>query len=159
MDNSNNYLASFPKEKGNYLLLFQLEKDISVLVGALGLQFFPQGRYAYMGSALGPGGIRARLRHHLNPSPKPHWHMDYLKPNLQWVAVGWQVTENRLECEWAQTLTASNGAKIPVVHFGSSDCTQKCQAHLVLMPASAASPFDLLAIKGQIDFKYNKTNL
>ena len=48
-------------------------------IGALGVKVFPRGNYLYIGSAFGPGGIKARLRHHLFSTAAPRWHIDYLK--------------------------------------------------------------------------------
>lgn len=43
-----------------------------IRVGRLGgLQLQP-GFYVYIGSAHGPGGLRARLAHHLGPTSRPH---------------------------------------------------------------------------------------
>ena len=153
------YFELIPKEKGNYVLLFFLENEVQLPVGALDKSKFPTGQYTYVGSALGPGGIQSRVRHHLKPSPKPHWHIDYLKPYVHWVGVGWKVTEKRLECTWAQKLTAMKGADLPVFKFGASDCKQGCFAHLVRIPAKLPIVLKTLKIKDHIDFMYNKTNL
>ncbi len=47
-------------------------------IGRLGSFNIIPGFYAYVGSAFGPGGLRARIRHHLESVAQPHWHIDYL---------------------------------------------------------------------------------
>jgi len=32
-----------------------------------------------------PGGLRARIRHHLESVAQPHWHIDYYKAKLEWL--------------------------------------------------------------------------
>lgn len=117
--------ASLP---GSYALLLFLPQDIRLAVGKLGTFAFPAGRYVYTGSAYGPGGISARLRHHLRCSSHPHWHIDYLRAAAQLLLVTIQ-PNMKLECIWAQRL-ASLG-QIIVPGFGSSDCRSGCPAHLI----------------------------
>jgi Uri superfamily endonuclease len=38
----------------------------------------PAGAYLYLGSAYGPGGIRARCRRHLTQDKGKRWHVDWL---------------------------------------------------------------------------------
>ena len=130
MHNFEAYIKDLPVEKGNYLLFFQITQEVTVEIGSLGRQIFPAGVYVYAGSALGPGGIRARVKHHLKPSPKPHWHLDYLKSHIEWLVVGWTVTDERMECIWTHTLVEHN-TSVPVNRFGASDCQQHCPAHLL----------------------------
>ena len=51
-------------EPGTYALLLRLDKQERITVGKLGTFDFPVGYYLYVGSALGPGGLRARLARH-----------------------------------------------------------------------------------------------
>jgi len=37
------------------------------------------GYYIYIGSAFGPGGVRARMLRHLRADKPKHWHIDYLR--------------------------------------------------------------------------------
>jgi Uri superfamily endonuclease len=114
--------------KGSYILILYLKQKAVIQVGKLGKFAFPKGFYAYIGSALGPGGLRVRLRHHLLQSSKQHWHIDYLRPFAPikevWVCQG----EERYEHKWALALQNMDGASIPVSGFGSSDCN--CPTHL-----------------------------
>ena len=47
--------------KGIYALVLHLEHREEITVGKLGTVTFPAGYYLYVGSALGPGGLEARL--------------------------------------------------------------------------------------------------
>jgi Uri superfamily endonuclease len=47
-------------------------------VGRLGEFDLVPGFYAYVGSAFGLGGLRARIGHHPESTAEPHWHIDYL---------------------------------------------------------------------------------
>ena len=128
-------------EPGTYALLLKLDKQERITVGKLGTFDFPVGYYLYVGSALGPGGLRARLARHRRDSQsssqsssrqagkKLHWHVDYLLQRAQLIEV-WSVTsEERLECKWAEVDRGLSGAQVPVSGFGSSDC--HCPAHLI----------------------------
>ncbi len=67
-----------PCNKGYYILLIKVNKNIKMKVGSLGLTRFKEGYYIYIGSAHGPGGLRARIRRHLKKIKNPYWHIDYL---------------------------------------------------------------------------------
>jgi len=132
-------------EPGTYALLLKLDKQERITIGKLGTFDFPGGYYLYVGSALGPGGLRARLaRHRLGnenasqssssqTGKRLHWHIDYL---LQWAQLieVWRVaSEERLECKWSRVARRLSGAQVPVQGFGSSDC--HCPAHLIYFSA------------------------
>lgn len=131
---------SLPAEPGTYLLWFDLAEPLSLTVGRLGVVTLPAGRLVYVGSALGPGGLRARLARHFSRPATLRWHIDYLTavqpPHVAWLVVGPQ----RLECAWATALRAW-GAVAPTPGFGNSDCTQPgCQAHLLWLPPNVPTP-------------------
>jgi Uri superfamily endonuclease len=91
------------------------------------------GFYVYVGSALGPGGVRARVRHHQRAAGRPHWHIDYLRPGADLVEV-WHAPETRRrEHQWASIVSEFRGALVPLRGFGSSDCT--CATHLYYFAA------------------------
>ncbi len=121
---------------GTYLLFFLLHQSCALKVGRLGYFNLCAGFYGYVGSALGPGGLQARLRHHLKPAKRPHWHVDYLALSVPvktiWVANG----KHRREHDWARALGELSGASQPIPKFGASDC--RCSSHLyyyALMPS------------------------
>jgi len=97
-------------------------------IGRLGTIAFPAGYYAYVGSAHGPGGLAARLKHHFGQSPRPHWHIDYLKTRAAIVDVWMAAHRDRLECRWAGVLAHTDDSRTPAPGFGASDCT--CTSHL-----------------------------
>lgn len=94
---------------------------------------FETGLYAYVGSAHGPGGLRARVGRHLRRDKPRHWHVDALTALAVVTHVAYVVSPERLECAWAQAVSALPGARIPLPGFGSSDC--RCPAHLFALPA------------------------
>jgi Uri superfamily endonuclease len=132
-------------EPGTYALLLKLDKQERITVGKLGTFDFPAGYYLYVGSALGPGGLRARLARHRRSregssgsnrgqtSQKLHWHIDYLLQRAQLVEVWSVASEERLECQWSKATRGLSGAQIPVRGLGSSDC--RCPSHLIYFSA------------------------
>jgi Uri superfamily endonuclease len=117
-----------PRARGTYVLILRLVRARRIQVGSLGRFCFPGGWFGYVGSAFGPGGLRGRLGHHLNPSAPSRWHVDYLRevaPLEQvWLAGGEEVQEH----VWAGLLREGMQGEVPVPGFGSSDC--RCEAHL-----------------------------
>jgi Uri superfamily endonuclease len=113
---------------GTYLLIFFLHRACVLKVGRLGHFNLVSGFYVYVGSALGSGGLRARLRHHLKSAKRPHWHIDYFSlltpPKAIWVAQG----KHRREHDWAMLLGQLPNATQPIPKFGASDCP--CVSHL-----------------------------
>lgn len=112
---------------GTYLLLLECEKNTRLSIGKLGEMSVEPGYYIYVGSAYGPGGIRARVRHHRKIATNPHWHIDYLRATTELVDA-WCVYGSRCEHEWAQSLLQNPAAILPFTGFGSSDCD--CATHL-----------------------------
>lgn len=113
---------------GTYALVLRAAQQKNVQVGRLGKLAMQPGFYVYIGSALGPGGLKARVGRHLRPAVHPHWHIDYLRRETEWVAVWYAYDIVRRECRWADAFSNSRGSRIPLFGFGSSDC--RCPAHL-----------------------------
>ena len=109
--------------KGSYILLIRLPEARTMTIGSLSDVYFPQGYYAYVGSAL--NGIKARLSHHLNQSKRRHWHIDYLLPKASITDIIIGESEYRVECAIARALSAQFDS---IPGFGSSDC--RCSSHL-----------------------------
>jgi Uri superfamily endonuclease len=82
----------------------------------------------YIGTAHGPGGLRARLGHHLGLSNRPHWHVDYLRAHTNPNGVWYCYDSRPWEHQWAECIGRLPGASIPLVGFGASDC--QCESHL-----------------------------
>ena len=112
---------------GTYLLLFVCSNKVEISIGRLGRMVTKPGYYLYVGSAYGPGGIKARVRHHQRIASRPHWHIDYLRAVTALVDT-WCVYGLRREHEWAHSLMQSEAATAPLNGFGSSDCS--CVTHL-----------------------------
>jgi Uri superfamily endonuclease len=119
-------------------LLLELPKPKTFRVGRLGALDFGSGIYAYVGSARGPGGLAARLRHHLRTAKRCHWHIDYLRLKAPLVAIwaGWgSAASCPSECQLAGRLGHEHHFYPPFKGFGSSDCT--CHSHLFHWPLPA----------------------
>jgi endonuclease-3 len=113
---------------GTYTLVVERTASGAVEVGALGAVPLPTGWYAYVGSALGPGGFSRVDRHREVASGERdvrHWHVDYLlgDPATRLDAV---VKTAGVDAECA-IATRIDGEQ--VADFGSSDCG--CESHLV----------------------------
>ena len=117
--------------KGTYALVLHLEQREEITVGKLGTFTFPAGYYLYVGSALGPGGLEARLARHRRREKKLRWHVDYLLAHAQLMEVWSAASTDKLECLWAQVAQALPGTEVPVPGFGSSDC--RCLSHLIYL--------------------------
>ncbi len=113
-----------PDGKGTYIIILYLDKSKRIEIGKLGKFNFKKGYYAYVGSAFGPGGVKSRIKHHIEPKKRYHWHIDYLNPAVK--AVWVSNYGERLEHKWAGLLGEISSDKIP--GFGCSDCS--CESHL-----------------------------
>lgn len=128
-----------PAAPGIYALALRLAEPLTLTIRR---QFYslPSGIYIYVGSAYGPGGIRARLGRHLRSVGRPHWHIDSVRAVAE--IIGWHYARRSAsyECKWAQTLAARADTTIPVPGFGASDCRSGCAAHLIQLPLNVAVP-------------------
>lgn len=116
---------------GTYVLEIAVSRPITVDVGALGSLAFAAQPYAYVGSALGPGGFSRVDRHRelaRGERDVRHWHVDYLlgHPATRLETVVTAPDADR-ECEFAAALPGE-----PIQGFGASDCD--CEAHLFAVP-------------------------
>jgi len=128
-----------PAAPGTYVLVLSCRSERRIRVGRLGPFRLRPGYYLYVGSAFGPGGLRARIGHHRRRALRPHWHIDYLRRYARLEAV-WCAPGVRAEHEWAAAIAALPGAR-GAPGFGSSDCS--CPAHLfwfAVLPDSPAPP-------------------
>ena len=113
---------------GTYTLILSCASDARIQVGRLGTMQLQRGYYVYLGSALGPGGLRARIAHHQKLSLRPHWHIDYLRAHCRFHCVWLTYNVRRREHQWAGVMQTVSGVKIPLLRFGASDCD--CRSHL-----------------------------
>jgi Uri superfamily endonuclease len=118
---------------GAYILLFRLPALTGVRIGKLGIFDLPEGRYAYVGSAM--NGLEARTERHLSGEGRKRWHIDYLMDRaVEKEALRFPGTAD-LECSLSNELRGSPGVKEPIDRFGSSDC--RCRSHLFLLDEEA----------------------
>lgn len=120
---------------GSYVLALRLNGPRSISVGRLGSVQFPAGWYLYVGSARGPGGLRARLARHrrrVGHEKRLHWHVDFVREAAAWGGAWANTSGERLECTWAAQLCHLPNAEVIAPGFGASDC--RCPAHLVHVP-------------------------
>lgn len=116
---------------GTYALILSSRTDQLIRVGRLGQVQVPRGFLVYIGSALGPGGVWARVGHHRKVSARPRWHVDYLRAHTRLDEVWYSYDAERREHDWAEAMRRQRGAA-PVRSFGVSDC--RCESHLYTFP-------------------------
>jgi Uri superfamily endonuclease len=117
--------------KGVYLLLIQLDRDVDVVVGALGFRHFVKGFYIYVGSA--QNNLEKRVSRHFRRKKRLFWHIDYLldSPSSVIRRVFFKEAARSEECNIASELSQQNEA---VVGFGCSDC--RCRSHFFRIESS-----------------------
>jgi len=120
------------EDGGIYTLVIDVPDRTSLTVGALGRVTFEAGWYAYVGSALGPGGFARIDRHRelaAGEREARHWHVDYLLGHST-SRLSDVVTTAGADGECAVS-TAIAGEPVP--EFGCSDCD--CDSHLWYDPS------------------------
>ncbi len=116
-----------PSLPGAYLLVIDLGRPLTFTIAGKRTVTLPPGRYAYCGSARGPGGLAARLARHLRSGKSAHWHVDRLTRAGRVVAIG--LCPHGRECALFDAVSQLPGVSIPAPGLGSSDC-DRCAAHL-----------------------------
>ena len=119
---------ALPDAPGTYVLILRNPRRAGLRVGGLGRIAPPAGYYLYVGSARGPGGLRARVARHLRVSAQPHWHIDYLRQRAAPLKVWLLAGPSSQEHHWAGVMDGGCGIEIAVPGFGASDC--RCASHL-----------------------------
>ncbi|MCP5154169.1 MAG: GIY-YIG nuclease family protein [Ectothiorhodospiraceae bacterium] len=114
-------------------------------VGRRGSLDLRRGYYVYIGSAFGPGGVRARLSRHWHGGAVRRWHVDYLRAATIPVAAWCSYASIRLEHRWACALETA-GRFVPIAGFGCSDCD--CRTHLYFCARSPRRLDRLLPVAG-----------
>jgi len=115
-------------QPGTYALVMRCSSDQRVEIGKLGRLHLRPGFFVYAGSAFGPGGLKARIAHHVKIPERPHWHIDHLRPTLDLTEIWFTYDSGHREHQWAGVLASFSGATIPFSGFGASDC--RCKSHL-----------------------------
>jgi Uri superfamily endonuclease len=99
------------------------------------------GFYVYLGSAFGPGGVRARVQRHRVRARCRHWHVDYLRSVTRLAQVWFSYDQERREHAWADVVGKTMQGTAPLAGFGASDCS--CGTHLYYFPvAPSAATFE-----------------
>jgi Uri superfamily endonuclease len=110
-----------PSCPGSYVLILQSFRRRCVKIGRLGDLAQQPGFYLYIGSALGPGGVAARVAHHQRLTKKPRWHLDHLRPGVEPVEVWYCCDTRPREQLWTHVINTLSGATVPLAGFGASD--------------------------------------
>ena len=113
---------------GTYIVVLKSGQAKTIQIGKLAQLNIQKGYYVYIGSAMGPGGVTARLKHHCKVSTRPHWHLDYLRAETAFYNAYALHSPERKECGWAAVMAKTEAVSEPMKGFGSSDC--KCNTHL-----------------------------
>ncbi|MEZ0346091.1 MAG: GIY-YIG nuclease family protein [Infirmifilum sp.] len=115
-------------EKGVYALIINVQSSTLINFKGMPARLDP-GTYVYIGSAHGPGGVKARVRRHLKPEKKTKWHIDKVTtlPYAQIICVVCAETQSP-ECILTPHLE-KHGFIHPLPGFGSSDCRRGCTSH------------------------------
>ena len=114
-------------QPGTYALILESHIRQNIQIGRWREIEIQPGYTIYIGSAFGPGRVRARVARHFRTAKSNHWHIDYLRSCLKPVGAWVSHSSVRLECQWASRL-AGQGNFSPVAGFGCSDCS--CHTHL-----------------------------
>lgn len=122
--------TDLPQENGTYVLIASVLQMKRIEIGRLGRFDIIPGYYAYVGSAFGSGGLRARLGHHLESAAEPHWHIEYLLQVAQPVEIWYTTADRKLEHHWANLLEQAPNSRVPIPRFGSSDYHRSRSSHL-----------------------------
>ncbi|HDD34028.1 MAG TPA: GIY-YIG nuclease family protein [Thermofilaceae archaeon] len=118
-----------PQLPGTYALILELDCELEVEVGGRRGRLKP-GTYVYIGSALGAGGLKARVSRHCSKGKGVRWHIDQLTRRVTPSYVVYAVSNLRLECRLVRLLLEM-GFYSPIRGFGSTDCRSGCPSHLL----------------------------
>lgn len=117
-------------------------------IGRWGRLLVTPGYYVYVGSAFGPGGVRARVARHFRKAKRNHWHIDYLRAAIAPVCAWCSYIPSRFEHDWARAFGQMEGVSC-ITGFGCSDCS--CDSHLFIMPTKPGGAEILRAIGGVVE--------
>jgi len=143
---------------GTYALVLRCGSQAQIPVGRFGVLAVRPSYYVYIGSAFGPGGVRARVSRHVREKTARHWHIDYLRAVAVPVAVWCGYGVRDLEHRWAHIFRGLPGS-FPVPGFGCSDCA--CETHLFRFWKSPRPDCVARAAGGPVEFLslHNEGNL
>ncbi len=130
--------SRLPSGPGAYILLIEIQTNVTVRLPRRPDAVLVPGRYLYCGSAGGPGGIKARVARHMRAAKTVRWHVDQVTTTGK--VFGAWVFPGGLECELVAALSA---LPVPIPGFGSSDC-RRCTSHLLAWPDGQRMSFESL---------------
>ena len=137
---------------GTYALILRNYSNVTVQIGRWGRICVKPGYYSYIGSAFGPGGVRARVSRHLRKEKRKHWHIDYLREFMEPVGIWYTHDRQRFEHIWARSLSDMGG--ITSIHgFGCSDCN--CDSHLFHGPTESVFDLASCGVAGEVESFHN----
>ena len=122
---------------GTYALVLAATKRQVISVGKLGIFKVGPGFYVYVGSALGPGGLAARIGRHARQEKTLRWYVDYLRAVTDLVELWFSPGGQRKECSWARRLARMPGAGIPMP--GLRSVRLRLPVAPVLLPRAAGA--------------------
>jgi sugar fermentation stimulation protein A len=106
------------QNSGAYLLVLHNTRERVLQVGRLGEIVFGAGYYVYTGSA--KKNLTQRLARHARKRKKPHWHIDYIVPNVMKIVRKYPIRKREIpEIAMAERLLSISESDIP--GFGSTD--------------------------------------
>ncbi|MDH5449293.1 MAG: GIY-YIG nuclease family protein [Candidatus Bathyarchaeota archaeon] len=150
-------VESLPRN-GVYTLILFLLRETSLKIGALGTRRFPKGYYTYTGSALGLGSssLKHRVLRHLKKKKRRFWHIDYLlgHKNVYLTGLVAAATDTRAECKINRYIKIKENGKIPVSHFGASDCKKNCGSHLLYFGQENITPKIATLYKSMLEIEH-----
>ena len=112
------------EDRGCYILILRLGKDMKTEIGKLGKINFRKGFYIYAGSAM--KNLSQRVERHKRLRKNYFWHIDYLREKAEFCSALPIRSQDDLECRLAVDLSRISDWQVQ--GFGCSDCS--CKSHL-----------------------------
>ncbi len=152
-------MTKIPDCKGYYTLIMRIQSSTELYIGSLGRQAIDKGYYIYIGSAMGRGGIKQRVKRHLLKQKTKKWHIDYIT-SLPHTKVLYVITICTLEENKEEEISQKLSKKlIPYIKkFGATD--KKSYTHLFKCPSTLKKCVkDITQILLSIPSRTNKTQI
>ncbi len=120
-------IKALPQERGVYALCFRLDREVNItsrsgkVIASVG-----PGLVLYVGSAGGPGGLRARLSRHLMGASRCWWHVDCVSGAASSVKFVFYVTGSsgvESEDSLARRLAGLSSLR-PIGRVGATDASE-----------------------------------
>jgi Uri superfamily endonuclease len=122
--------------KGAYVLLIEVQRQVSFKLASLGQVKFEPGKWVYIGSAMGEGStnLENRIKRHFRSQKTVHWHIDHLlkRKNAILHKAIWSESQFHIECDIAREFETGDTEMFMTgpKRFGASDCKKGCSAHI-----------------------------